>query len=223
MNVVFLGPPGAGKGTQAVKVSELFGFPHISTGEMFRKAAGEGRPLGLTAKRFMDKGDLVPDEVVIRIVIDRIAEEDCGHGFFLDGFPRTTPQAIELDKALSELGDKLDLVINIDVDRDELVRRLTGRRMCTSCGSSFHLVFNPPFREGVCDSCGLELYQRDDDSEESVVNRLKIYDEQAGPLIEYYKKENILMTIDGGGQIDEVSKSILELLNSGKKDNVVSN
>jgi len=221
LNVVFLGPPGAGKGTQALKVSEFFGFPHISTGDMFRKAASEGSPLGLKAKSFMDKGDLIPDEVVTGVVIDRIAEEDCGSGFILDGFPRTMPQAVELDKALGESGDKLDIVINIDVDRSELVRRLTGRRMCTSCGSSFHVTFNPPAREGFCDSCGSELFQRADDSEESVVNRLKIYDEQTEPLIEYYGQENILKTIDGGRSIDEVSDSISEFLNGSKKHNVV--
>ncbi len=222
MNLVFLGPPGAGKGTQAVKVSERFGFPHISTGDMLRKATSEGSSLGLKAKGFMDKGDLVPDDVVIGIVVARIAEDDCRDGFILDGFPRTTPQAVELDKTLDSSGGKLDIVINIDVERVDLVGRLTGRKMCKGCGSSFHLIFNPPSREGVCDHCGKELYQRDDDGEESVINRLKIYDEQTRPLIEYYKKEDILRTVDGGRQIDEVFETIGRLLNDSKKDNVVS-
>ncbi|NQD68087.1 adenylate kinase [Bacillus haikouensis] len=212
MNIVLMGLPGAGKGTQAEKIVEKYGIPHISTGDMFRAAIKDGTELGLKAKSFMDNGDLVPDEVTIGIVRERLSKEDCGNGFLLDGFPRTVAQAEALENILADLGKKMNYVINIDVDKDILMERLTGRRICKECGATYHLVFNPPKEEGVCDRCGGELYQRADDNEETVQNRLDVNIKQTQPLLAYYDDKGYLKNIDGQQDIDKVFDDIDELL-----------
>ncbi len=212
MNLIFLGPPGAGKGTQAKMVSSKYQIPHISTGDILREAVKEGSPLGVKAKSYMDKGELVPDEVVIGIIEERLKAPDCKNGFILDGFPRTIPQAEALDEVLANLGIGIDHVINIEVFEDELVRRLSGRRVCKNCGANFHIIFDPPKKEGVCDKCGGELYQRDDDKEETVRNRLKVYSNQTAPLIDFYRKKGLLRSIEGVGGIDLIFNKIEEVL-----------
>ena len=192
MDLILLGPPGAGKGTQAKMMIDRWKIPQISTGDILRTAVREERPLGLEAKGFMDRGELVPDRVVIGIIAERLKEEDATAGFILDGFPRTIPQAEALQEILDELGRQIDTVLSIEIEEERLVARLTGRRMCKGCGESFHLVFNPPARDGVCDRCGGELYQRDDDREKTIRQRLAIYREQTEPLIAYYEKQGIL-------------------------------
>lgn len=216
MNLVLMGLPGAGKGTQAEKIVEKYGIPHISTGDMFRAAIKEGTELGLKAKSFMDKGELVPDEVTIGIVRERLSKEDCNKGFLLDGFPRTVPQAEALEQILSDLGRKIDYVINIDVDQDILMERLTGRRICKQCGSTYHLVFNPPKKDGVCDRCGGELYQRDDDNEATVKNRLQVNVEQSKPLLDFYETKGYLRNINGQQEIDKVFADVDNLIGSLK-------
>ena len=191
MNLVLMGLPGAGKGTQAEKIVEKYGIPHISTGDMFRAAIKDGTELGLQAKSFMDKGDLVPDEVTIGIVRERLSKEDCNKGFLLDGFPRTVAQAEALEKILSDLNRQINYVINIDVDQAILMERLTGRRICKSCGSTYHLVFNPPANDDVCDRCGGELYQRADDNAETVQNRLEVNVKQSKPLLDFYEMKGL--------------------------------
>ena len=195
MNLVLMGLPGAGKGTQAEKIVEQYGIPHISTGDMFRAAMKEGTELGLQAKSFMDKGELVPDEVTIGIVRERLSKDDCQKGFLLDGFPRTVPQAEALENLLTDLNKKIDYVININVDKDILMERLTGRRICKECGSTYHLVFNPPNKEGVCDRCGGELYQRADDNAETVQNRLDVNIKQQEPLLLFMKQKVIFVRL----------------------------
>ncbi|XXM71691.1 adenylate kinase [Lysinibacillus sphaericus] len=212
MNIVLMGLPGAGKGTQAEKIVEKYGIPHISTGDMFRAAIKDGTELGLKAKSFMDNGDLVPDEVTIGIVRERLSKEDCEKGFLLDGFPRTVAQAEALENILADLGKKMNYVINIDVDKDILMGRLTGRRICKECGATYHLVFNPPKEEGVCDRCGGELYQRADDNEETVQNRLEVNIKQTQPLLAYYEDKGYLKNIDGQQDIDKVFADIDVLL-----------
>ena len=212
MNIIMLGPPGAGKGTQAKMLVEKLGIPQISTGDMLRAAVKEGTPMGLKAKEYMDGGKLVPDEVVIGIVKDRLAADDCAKGFILDGFPRTIPQAEALDKVLAEMGKKIEYVVNVAVPESELLTRLTGRRTCKKCGAMYHVKFNPPKQDGVCDKCGGELYQRDDDKEETILNRLKVYNDQTAPLIEYYKKQGVLVDIDGSKDIGEIFKDICAAL-----------
>ncbi|GAV25953.1 adenylate kinase [Carboxydothermus islandicus] len=212
MKLLIMGPPGAGKGTQAEKIVKEFGITHISTGDMFRAALKNQTPLGLKAKEYMDKGELVPDEIVIAMVEERISAPDCAKGFLLDGFPRTIPQAEALDKKLSEMGITLDGVINIEVPREELIERLTGRRVCRQCGATYHVKFNPPKVEGVCDACSGELYQRSDDSLETVSNRLDVYEAQTAPLKEYYAKTGLLKNIDGTKSIEEVFASIKNAL-----------
>lgn len=212
MNLVLMGLPGAGKGTQAEKIVEQYGIPHISTGDMFRAAMKEGTELGLKAKSFMDQGELVPDEVTIGIVRERLSKEDCQKGFLLDGFPRTVPQAEALENLLVDLNKKIDYVINIDVDKSILMDRLTGRRICKECGSTYHLVFNPPAKEGVCDRCGGELYQRADDNAETVQNRLDVNIKQQEPLLTFYEKKGYLRTIDGQQDIHKVFGDIQELV-----------
>lgn len=207
-----MGLPGAGKGTQAEKIVEKYGIPHISTGDMFRAAIKDGTELGLKAKSFMDNGDLVPDEVTIGIVRERLSKEDCEKGFLLDGFPRTVAQAEALENILADLGKKMNYVINIDVDKDILMERLTGRRICKECGATYHLVFNPPKEEGVCDRCGGELYQRADDNEETVQNRLDVNIKQTQPLLAYYEDKGYLKNIDGQQDIDKVFADIDVLL-----------
>ena len=212
MNIVLMGLPGAGKGTQAEKIVEKYGIPHISTGDMFRAAIKDGTELGLKAKSFMDNGDLVPDEVTIGIVRERLSKEDCEKGFLLDGFPRTVAQAEALENILADLGKKMNYVININVDKDILMERLTGRRICKECGATYHLVFNPPTEEGVCDRCGGELYQRADDNEETVQNRLDVNIKQTQPLLAYYEDKGYLKNIDGQQDIHRVFDDIDELL-----------
>lgn len=214
MNLVLMGLPGAGKGTQAEKIVEKYGIPHISTGDMFRAAMKEGTELGLKAKSFMDQGALVPDEVTIGIVRERLSKEDCQKGFLLDGFPRTVPQAEALEDILTELNKKIDYVINIDVDQEILMERLTGRRICKSCGGTYHLVFNPPSKEGTCDRCGGELYQRADDNAETVNNRLQVNIEQSKPLLDFYETKGYLKNINGQQDIDKVFVDVDQLLGS---------
>lgn len=216
MKIVFMGPPGAGKGTQAEKIIENYQIPHISTGDMFRKAIKDQTELGMEAKRYMDQGALVPDHVTIGIVKDRLSESDCKSGFLLDGFPRTVDQAKALDEILTSLDSKIDYVINIDVDLDILKERLTGRRICRSCGATYHMVFNPPAVAGTCDKCGGELYQRKDDNEETVGNRLDIYVSQTKPLLDYYSLAGNLVNINGQQSIDLVFAEIQDVLGGNK-------
>ncbi len=208
MNLVLMGLPGAGKGTQAERIVEKYGVPHISTGDMFRAAIKEGTPLGLEAKSFMDKGELVPDEVTVGIVRDRLGKDDCRKGFLLDGFPRTTAQAEALEELLSELERPIDHVIYIDVDKDILMERLTGRRICKNCGATYHVVFNPPAVEGKCDKCGGELYQREDDNEKTVANRLEVNLKQTQPLIDFYEGKGYLKKVNGDQDIDKVFEDV---------------
>ncbi|WP_226683683.1 adenylate kinase [Sutcliffiella horikoshii] len=212
MNLVLMGLPGAGKGTQAERIVEKYNIPHISTGDMFRAAMKEETELGMKAKSFMDQGQLVPDEVTIGIVRERLEKEDCKDGFLLDGFPRTVPQADALEQMLEELGRKIDYVINVNVDQSILMERLTGRRICKDCGSTYHLVFNPPAKDGVCDKCGGELYQRADDNEETVGNRLEVNVKQSKPLLDFYESKGYLRNINGQQAIDKVFADIEELL-----------
>ncbi len=212
MRIILLGGPGAGKGTQAKKLVDKYGIPQISTGDMLRAALKEGTALGLEAKKFMEAGKLVPDEVVIGLIEERIKLDDCKKGFMLDGFPRTVGQADALKKVLDSMSLKIDHVVSIDVANEELVARLTGRRTCKACGSGFHVLFDPPKKEGVCDKCGGELYQRADDNEETIRSRLKVYDDQTAPLIEYYKKAGLLRPIAGVGSIDEIFAKITSVL-----------
>ncbi|KIL72066.1 adenylate kinase [Bacillus badius] len=212
MNLVLMGLPGAGKGTQAERIVEKYDIPHISTGDMFRAAMKEGTELGLKAKSFMDAGALVPDEVTIGIVRERLSKPDCQNGFLLDGFPRTVAQAEALEGILEALGKKIDYVINVDVDKDILMARLTGRRICKSCGATYHLVFNPPAAEGKCDRCGGELYQRADDNEETVQNRLDVNLKQTEPLLDFYRQKDYLKDINGQQEIGKVFEDIDQLL-----------
>jgi len=207
-----MGLPGAGKGTQAEKIVEKYNIPHISTGDMFRAAIKDGTELGLQAKSFMDKGELVPDEVTIGIVRERLSKDDCNNGFLLDGFPRTVPQAEALETILTDLDKKIDYVINIEVDSEILLERLTGRRICKECGSTYHLVFNPPAQEGKCDKCGGELYQRADDNAETVGTRLQVNIEQSKPLLDFYQEKGYLRNINGQQEINKVFGDVEELL-----------
>ncbi|HAG11055.1 MAG TPA: adenylate kinase [Desulfotomaculum sp.] len=212
MNLLIMGPPGAGKGTQAEVLVKELSITHISTGDMFRSAIKEGTEMGKKAKEYMDQGGLVPDEVVVGMVKERLAMPDCAKGFLLDGFPRTLPQAEALDETLKALTIKLDGVINIDVPRERLMARLTGRRICKGCGASYHVLFNPPKSEGKCNSCEGELYQRSDDNEEAVSNRLDVYESQTQPLIDYYVKVNLLKNINGDQDIKKVLDDVLASL-----------
>ena len=212
MRLILLGGPGAGKGTQAQKLVEKYGIPQISTGDMLRAALREGTELGLEAKKFMDAGKLVPDEVVVGLIEERIKADDCKDGFMLDGFPRTVGQADALKSVLDKMGIKIDHVISIEVPSEELVARLTGRRACRGCPSGYHVMFDPPKVEGVCDDCGGELYQRDDDNEATIRSRLNVYDEQTAPLIDYYKSAGLLRPIEGTGSIDEIFARITSVI-----------
>ena len=214
-NVILLGGPGSGKGTQAERIVARFGMPHISTGEMLRAALAQGTEMGLAAQKSMEAGALVPDEVVIGVVRDRLAEADAQDGFLLDGFPRTIAQAERLDVMLAEAGRAVTHVILLDVPEDELVQRLAGRRMCKGCGKGYHVVFDPPKTAGVCDACGAELYQRSDDNEATVRNRLGVYRAQTEPLVGYYEGRGVLKTAHGGGKMpDEVFEQVERLLTS---------
>jgi len=208
MNILFMGPPGAGKGTQAERIVDTFGIPHISTGDAFRMAMKMGTPLGVKAKEFVDQGLLVPDDVTNGIVRERLQQSDCEKGFLLDGFPRTLAQAEALDGMLADMGRSIDHVINLKVDRSLLLARLTGRRICKSCGSTYHVLFNPPKQEGVCDKCGGELYQRSDDTEEKVGTRLDEYISKTAPLLAYYEGKGLLREVDGEQEIDTVTAEI---------------
>jgi len=214
MRIVLLGGPGSGKGTQAKMLTEKYGIPQVSTGDIFRAALKEGTPMGLKAKTFMDKGELVPDDVVVGVVEERLAKPDLNSGFMLDGFPRTMPQAAALDRILSGLTKSIDHAILVDVPDDELMRRLTGRRPCrnSDCGKMFHVMFNPPKKEGVCDGCGSELYQRDDDSEATIRERLNVYAAQTSPLVDYYDNKGLLRRVEGVGPIKEIFASIEKIL-----------
>ncbi len=212
MRLVLLGPPGAGKGTQAANITDSYKIPHISTGDIFRKNVKEGTELGKKAKGYMDKGELVPDEVVVAIVEDRLKEEDCSDGFLLDGFPRTVNQAEQLDSVLAEMDVAIDKVINIDVRKDTLVERAAGRRVCRSCGATYHVMFKPAQKKGICDLCGGEVYQRDDDTEDTVSKRIEVYINETQPLIEYYSRKQNLITIDGEQNIQKVFKDIMAAL-----------
>lgn len=212
MNIIIMGLPGAGKGTQAAEIIQEFQIPHISTGDMFRLAIKQETELGLQAKAFMDNGDLVPDEVTIGIVRERLSQSDAKDGFLLDGFPRTIEQAEALNDILNELGTKIDRTIFIDVPEEELMNRLTGRRICTSCGAAYHLVFNPPKIDGVCDLDGAKLYQRDDDNPETVANRLQVNVKQTQPLIDFYKDLGVFVNVDGSRDIDVVFSDVADIL-----------
>jgi adenylate kinase len=214
MNLILLGPPGAGKGTQAQRIVEKYRLPQISTGDILRAAVKESTPLGTKAKGFMDQGQLVPDEIVIGIVGDRLKEKDCNSGFILDGFPRTIPQAEALQPILTKIGKAIDHVINIEVESEELIRRLTGRRTCKNCGAMFHVLFQPPKKEGLCDRCGETLYQRADDKEETIRTRLKEYEKQTAPLIQYYRNKTTLRSIQGVGGPDQIFDQIIRLLDA---------
>ncbi len=214
MRLVLLGAPGAGKGTQAKKLIEKYGIPQISTGDILRKAVADGTPLGKEAKSYMDKGELVPDSVVIGLVKERLAQDDCKKGYILDGFPRNTAQAETLDQVLADMNAPLDVALVVDVDKDDLMKRLTGRRTCRGCQQMYNIHFSPPRKEGVCDKCGGELYQRDDDKEETIKNRLDVYERSTAPLIDYYAKKNILRTVKGVGSIDDIFNNICSILDS---------
>ena len=216
MNIILLGPPGAGKGTQAEQIVEAYGTVHISTGDIFRKNIKENTELGKKVKEYIDKGLLVPDELVVELVADRLMQDDVKKGFMLDGFPRTIFQAEELDKVLSKLGTKIDTVVNIEVNPEILIERAVGRRICKGDGSTYHVKFNPPQKEGICDTCGQVLYQRDDDKEETVKNRISVYTDQTKPLIDYYTKQNNIENINGEQNIDKVFEDIKVALGSDK-------
>ncbi|MBQ3783901.1 MAG: adenylate kinase [Lachnospiraceae bacterium] len=212
MKIIMLGAPGAGKGTQAKRIAEKYSIPHISTGDIFRANIKEGTDLGKKAKEYMDKGALVPDELVCDLVVDRISQADAKNGYVLDGFPRTIPQAEALDAALTKIGEKVDFAIDVDVPDDNIINRMSGRRACVACGGTYHVVFNPTKVEGVCDACGGQLILRDDDQPETVKNRLKVYHEQTQPLIDYYTKKNILKSVDGTQDMSKVFDSIVAIL-----------
>ncbi|ATH59517.1 MULTISPECIES: adenylate kinase [Staphylococcus] len=216
MNIILMGLPGAGKGTQASEIVKKFPIPHISTGDMFRKAIKDETDLGKEAKSYMDRGELVPDEVTVGIVKDRISEDDAKKGFLLDGFPRTIEQAKALSEIMQELDRTIDAVINIEVPEEELMNRLTGRRICEKCGTTYHLVFNPPKVDGICDIDGGKLYQREDDNPETVANRLNVNVKQSKPILEYYDNENVLKNIDGSKDIKEVTSDVIEILENLK-------
>lgn len=212
MNILIMGPPGAGKGTQAAVIVNELGIPHISTGDAFRLAMKLGTPIGIKAKEYIDRGDLVPDDITIGIVEERLQQPDCKEGFLLDGFPRTLAQAEALDQILGRLGMVLDHVVDLKVDRDRLLARITGRRICKTCGATYHLVFNPPKVEGICDKDGGELYQRADDNEESVATRLDEYSNKTAPLLSFYENKDLLRQIDGEQDIHQVSEDLVSLL-----------
>lgn len=212
MKIIMLGAPGAGKGTQAKMIADKYGIPHISTGDIFRANIKNGTELGLEAKKYMDLGKLVPDELTVKILLDRVAQEDCAKGYVLDGFPRTIPQAEVLDKALTELGEAIDFAIDVDVPDENIVKRMSGRRACLSCGATYHLEHIPPKKDGVCDKCGKELVLRSDDKPETVLNRLKIYHDQTQPLIEYYTQKGVLYTVNGTVDMKDVFASIVSIL-----------
>ncbi|QWV92578.1 adenylate kinase [Geomonas oryzisoli] len=216
MNLILLGPPGVGKGTQAKLLIDRFGIPQISTGDILRAAVKELTPMGIKAKGFMDSGALVPDEVVIGIVEERLAQPDCQKGFILDGFPRTVPQADALSQVLTGIGKKIDHVVSLSVDKAELLKRLTGRRACSKCGAGYHVDFAPSKAAGICDACGGELFQREDDKEETILNRLAVYEAQTSPLISYYQTAGLLRSVNGLGSVEGIQAEIVSVLQGAR-------
>ena len=212
MKIIMLGAPGAGKGTQAKMIADKYGVPHISTGDIFRANIKNGTELGMEAKKYMDQGLLVPDELTVGILLDRVAQDDCKNGYVLDGFPRTIPQAEVLDSELTKLGDHIDYAINVDVPDENIVKRMSGRRACLTCGATYHIEHVPPKKEGICDVCGSELVLRDDDKPETVKNRLNVYHEQTQPLIDFYTEKGVLKTVDGTVPMEEVFAAITAIL-----------
>lgn len=212
MKIIMLGAPGAGKGTQAKKIAAKYAIPHISTGDIFRANIKNNTELGQKAKTYMDKGELVPDELVVDLIMDRFKEADCANGYVLDGFPRTIPQAEALDKALSANGESVDYAINVEVPDENIINRMSGRRACVGCGATYHIQFNPTKVEGICDACGEKLILRDDDKPETVKNRLSVYHEQTQPLIEYYSGKGVLIEVDGTQPMDDVFAAIVKIL-----------
>lgn len=212
MKIIMLGAPGAGKGTQAKMIADTYGLPHVSTGDIFRMNIKNGTQLGMEAKTYMDQGLLVPDELTVRILLDRVAKADCAKGYVLDGFPRNIPQANVLDEALSKLGDKIDYAINVEVPDENIIRRMSGRRACVACGATYHIEHVPPRKEGICDKCGEKLVLRDDDKPETVGNRLQVYKEQTQPLIEFYAEKGVLHNVDGTRDMKEVFEAIVAIL-----------
>ena len=212
MKIIMLGAPGAGKGTQAKMIADKYGVPHISTGDIFRANIKNGTELGMEAKKYMDQGLLVPDELTVRILLDRVAQDDCKNGYVLDGFPRTIPQAEVLDSELTKLGDHIDYAINVDVPDENIVKRMSGRRACLTCGATYHIEHVPPKKEGISDVCGSELVLRDDDKPENVKNRLNVYHEQTQPLIDFYTEKGVLKTVDGTVPMEEVFAAITAIL-----------
>lgn len=212
MKIIMLGAPGAGKGTQAKKIAAKYAIPHISTGDIFRANIKNNTELGQKAKTYMDKGELVPDELVVDLIMDRFKEADCANGYVLDGFPRTIPQAEALDKALSANGESVDYAINVEVPDENIINRMSGRRACVGCGATYHIQFNPTKVEGICDACGEKLILRDDDKPETVKNRLSVYHEQTQPLIDYYSKKGVLAEVDGTQSMENVFNAIVDVL-----------
>lgn len=212
MKIIMLGAPGAGKGTQAKMIAEKYGIPHISTGDIFRYNIKNGTELGKEAKKYMDQGLLVPDELTVKILLDRVAQDDCKNGYVLDGFPRTIPQAEVLEEALTKLGDRIDYAINVEVPDENIVKRMGGRRACVNCGATYHIEYVPPKKEGICDNCGSELILRDDDKPETVKNRLSVYHKQTQPLIDFYNGKGVLRTVDGTVDMKDVFNAIVAIL-----------
>ena len=212
MKIIMLGAPGAGKGTQAKKIAAKYGIPHISTGDIFRANIKNGTELGLKAKSYMDAGGLVPDEITIGMLLDRIHQADCENGYVLDGFTRTIPQAESLTEALKKNGESIDFAVNVDVPDENIISRMSGRRACLNCGATYHIVYNAPKKEGVCDACGQELVLREDDKPKTVKKRLDVYHDQTQPLIDYYKKEGVLAEVDGTKDMEEVFQNIAAIL-----------
>lgn len=212
MKIIMLGAPGAGKGTQAIMIADKYGIPHVSTGDIFRANIKNNTELGQEAKKYMDQGLLVPDELTVKILLDRVAKDDCKNGYVLDGFPRTIPQAEVLEDALNKLNDKIDYAIDVNVPDENIIKRMGGRRACVKCGATYHIEHVPPKKEGVCDNCGEQLVLRDDDKPETVKNRLDVYHKQTQPLIDFYSKKNILKTVDGTQDMQKVFKDITDIL-----------
>lgn len=212
MKIIMLGAPGAGKGTQAKMIADKYSLPHVSTGDIFRANIKNGTELGMEAKKYMDQGLLVPDELTVKILLDRVSQGDCKNGYVLDGFPRTIPQAEVLDKALAELGESIDYAIDVDVPDENIITRMSGRRACLSCGATYHIAHVPPKKEGICDRCGKELVLRDDDKPETVKNRLKVYHDQTQPLIDFYTGKGVLKTVDGTQDMQDVFGAIVSIL-----------
>lgn len=212
MKIIMLGAPGAGKGTQAKMIAEKYQVPHVSTGDIFRANIKNGTELGMEAKKYMDQGLLVPDELTVKILLDRVAADDCKNGYVLDGFPRTIPQAEVLDKALAELNESIDYAINVDVPDENIVKRMSGRRACVTCGATYHIEHVPPKQEGICDKCNSQLILRDDDKPETVLNRLKVYHEQTQPLIDFYDAKGVLKSVDGTVDMQDVFNAIVSIL-----------